>query len=109
MSQVIEDAVKALAQFESALDQIREEAVDREKRLAKDAADLSDQAKAEALDKAGQMAGGRLSAARTEAEQEAAAIRLKGEEALKSFEEAISMKKAAAAGMVAAKLLGSEQ
>lgn len=107
MAQVIEDAVKALTEFESALDQIRGEAVEREKRLAKEAAELSDLAKVQAMAKAKQVADERVAAAREAAEREAAVIRQKGEDSLKLFEDAISKKKAAAATMVVAKLMGA--
>lgn len=107
MAQIIEETVKALTEFESRLDQIHSDALEREKRLAKEAADLSYTAKAEAMAKAKQVADQTVDAASAEAEKAASAVREKGMESLQSFEASISKKKGSAASMVVAKLLGS--
>ena len=56
MTQVIEEAVKALAEFEAELDRIKTDASEAKKRLVKAAADEAEKAKSDALAKAQELA-----------------------------------------------------
>src|SRR2546428_3665490 len=71
MAQVIEEAVKALAEFEADLDRIKSDASDAKKRLVKAAADEAEKAKIDALAKAQELANERVRVAKQEAEREA--------------------------------------
>ncbi len=106
MGSVIEQTVKALVEFESELDKAKAEASETKKTMVKDAADWAASAKAAAVSKAQLLASERLTKATAEAEEEAAAIRKKGEYSLKSFETAISRRKGKAAEQVVSRLLG---
>ncbi len=106
MSSTIEDVVKSLVEFESALDTAKADASESKKKLLKDADDLSENAKSEAMARAQQIASERMSKARAEAEGEAESIKRKGDAELKKFEATISKRKNEAVELVAATLLG---
>lgn len=106
MSSTIEDVVRSLVEFESALDAAKTEASEAKKKLLKDAEDWSEKAKSDALSRAQQITSERMSKARAEAEGEAESIKREGEAALKKFEAAISKRKSEAVELVAAALLG---
>jgi vacuolar-type H+-ATPase subunit H len=109
LTSVVEETVKALMEFESALDLAKGEASEARKKLQRDAADWSASAKASALQRAQQIASERVAKARSEAEAEAESIRKKGEAASKSFEAAIAKQRSKAAGLVARRLMGEEE
>ena len=106
MSKVVEETIKALAEFESALDRVREESQDAKKDMLKNSGEWAAEAKAKALAGAQGVAEGRLSTARREAEAEAESIRKKGQADMKKFEESISRRKKEAAELVTKRLLG---
>ncbi len=109
MSSVIEETVKALIEFESELDKAKAEASETKKMMIKDAAGWAASARASGISKAQQLASERLAKAREEAEEEADAIRKKGESSLKNFEASISKGKSKAADHVVGRLLGESQ
>jgi vacuolar-type H+-ATPase subunit H len=102
----VETTVKALVEFESALERARAEAHEVRKKMIKDAEDLAESAKSGAIMKAQQQASERLAEARAEAEGEAESIRRTGESDLKGFEAAVSKRKEAATENVVSRLLG---
>jgi vacuolar-type H+-ATPase subunit H len=106
MGSVVETTIKALVEFESALDGAKVEAVDSRSRLLKASAEWAEAAKARAVVEAEQIASDRLATARAEAEREADSIRKKGELSLKSFEASISKRRSQAAEYVVGRLLG---
>src|SRR2546428_12241943 len=82
MTQALEEAVKALAEFEAELDRIKTDASEARKRLVKTAADEAEKAKGDAVAKAQELADGRGKVAKQEAEGEAAEIGKRGGESL---------------------------
>ncbi len=106
MSSTIESTVKALVEFEAALDRAKAGATEAKRRTMKDATDWAEEAKVSAISKAQAMASQKLSKAKEDAEAEAEAIRKKAESDLKGFESSISRHKSKAAELVAARLLG---
>lgn len=109
MPQSIAETVKALAEFETELDKVKETAQETKKKLVKDARDWAEAAKGSALAEAQRVASDLLSEARTEAEAEAEKIRSKGEAATAKFSDAISKHKKAASELVLSRLLGEGQ
>src|SRR5213593_4358023 len=93
MTQVIEEAVKALAEFEAELDRIKTDASEAKKRLVKTAADEAERAKSDALAKAQELANERVRSAKQEAERAAGEIANKGEESLNRLKAATSKRR----------------
>jgi vacuolar-type H+-ATPase subunit H len=108
LTSVIEETLKALTEFESALEAAEAEASEAKKRILKDANDWAADARGEALSEAQKMASQTLAKARAEAEKEADSIREKGEGSLKAFEASISKRKSKAAELVVGRLQGEE-
>ena len=106
MTSVIEQTLKALAEFESVLDAAKAEAADARKKLLKDANDWAAGASAKALAAAQEKASETIAQAKAEAEKDAQSIGQKGEASLKGFEASISRRKGKAAELVAARLVG---
>jgi len=106
MSRAVEETIKALVEFESALDGVKSESAESKKRMIKDAGEWAASAKNKALAKAREIAAQRLAAARREAEAEAESIRRRGESEMKRFEESISRRKKDATELVTKRLLG---
>ena len=106
MNSAIEETIKALTEFESALDSAKDEAEAGTKKLIKDATDWAESARTSAISKAQQIASDRIEKAKADAEKEATSIRKKGESALGEFEGSISKKKGKASERVVARLLG---
>ncbi len=109
MSSVIEDAVKSLVEFESALDVAKSEASDAKKRILKSADEWAESAKAAAISKAQQISSDRIARAKADVEVEAIAIRMKGDASLHTFEASISKHKGDAVNLVVAALLGERK
>lgn len=109
MTSAIEQTVKALVDFESALDRAKAEASEARRKGMKDALDWAESAKASAIQKANEIAVRRVSEARAQADAEAQTIRDRGESELKSFESSISKHKAKAAELAASRLLGESK
>jgi vacuolar-type H+-ATPase subunit H len=108
MSQVIEETIKALTEFEAELDKTRSDTVEVRKRLAKSAGDWAEEAKTEAIAHAQKIAQQRLETARAEAEAEAESIKSAGRTALQSFKETITGNKKEAVQLVTKRLLGAK-
>jgi hypothetical protein len=106
MTSAIEETVKALVEFESALDSAKAEVSSAKAKTKKDTVDWAEAAKASAVSKAQEIASQRVAQAKANAEAEAQKIREKGETALKAFEGSISRHKAKAAELAASRLLG---
>ncbi len=106
MSKVIEDTLKALTEFETALDSAKAAASEAKRQMVKKAGEWADGARATAVAEAQRMASETVSRAKSEAEAEAESIRAKGKSALKSFEGGLSKHESEAAKLVAEKLLG---
>ena len=102
----IEDAVKSLVEFESALDTAKSDALEAKKKLLKDTNDWAEGSKAVAISKAKQVASDRVSKARADAEVEAVVIRRKGAASLQTFQTSISKHKSDAVELVVSALLG---
>ncbi|HXW36441.1 MAG TPA: hypothetical protein VEJ36_00845 [Nitrososphaerales archaeon] len=106
MSQALEEAIKALKEFESSLDSIKAEAADSKKRIVKSASDWAESAKSRAITKARSDAEHDVARVRGAANKEAEKIKDAGEDALAEFKEMISKKKATAVDHVTKRLLG---
>ena len=106
MSSAIESTVKALVEFEAALDRAKAEVSEARRRTMKEAADWAEEARVAAIAKAQAIASSQVSKAKEDAEVEAETIRKKGESDLRTFEGSITGNKSKAAELVAAKLLG---
>jgi len=106
MTQVIEEAVKALAEFEAELDRIKTDASEAKKRLVKAAADEAEKARGDALAKAQELADERVKVAKQAAERDAAEIAKRGEESLNRLKAATLKRKAEAVELAVRRLLG---
>ncbi|TLX98118.1 MAG: hypothetical protein E6K96_01415 [Thaumarchaeota archaeon] len=106
MTQVIEEAVKALAEFEADLDRIKSDASEAKKRLVKAAADEAEKAKIDALAKAQELANERVRVAKQEAETTAEEVAKKGEESLNRLKAATLKRKEEAVDLAVRRLLG---
>src|SRR3989441_9925412 len=106
MTQVIEEAVKALAEFEADLDRIKSDASEAKKRLVKSATDEAEKAKIDALAKAQELANERVRVAKEEAERQATEITKKGEESLNRLKAATLKRKEEAVDLAVRRLLG---
>jgi F0F1-type ATP synthase membrane subunit b/b' len=109
MTSAIEQTVKALVEFESALEKAKAEASEVKRRAMKDAMDWAEAARASVIAQATEIAARRVTEAKAEAEAEAGKIREKGESDLKAFEDSISRHRARAADIAASRLLGESQ
>jgi vacuolar-type H+-ATPase subunit H len=107
MSQVIEETIKVLTEFEAELDRIKSDAVEARKRLVKSAGDWAGEAKIEAIAEAHRMAEQTLAAAKAEAETEAESIKSAGRTSLESFKGRIAGHKKEAVQLVTKRLLGA--
>jgi len=105
----IEQTVKALVEFESALDSAKAEVSEAKRRAMKDALDWADVARTSAVAEATEIATRRVAEAKAEAEAQAKSIREEGESELKTFEVSISRHKAEAAELTASRLLGESK
>ena len=106
MPSAIEQTVKALVEFESALDAAKAEVSDAKRRAMKDALDWAEAARSSAITQATELAARRVAEAKAEAEAQAKNIREEGESELQEFEVSISRHKAEAAEFAASSLLG---
>jgi len=106
MNSAIEQTVKALTEFEAALDRAKAEATEADRRATKDAIDWAEAAKSSAIAEATEIAARRVTQARAEAEAEAVKIRAKAESELAAFEGSLSRRRTAAAELAARRLLG---
>jgi vacuolar-type H+-ATPase subunit H len=106
MSNAIEEALRALTEFESELDSAKAIASEGKQQMVKRAGEWAEAAKAEAIAEARRIASETVSRARSEAEKEAASMRKKGELALEGFEQSLSKRMAEAAELAARALLG---
>jgi vacuolar-type H+-ATPase subunit H len=106
MSNVIEETLKALTEFESQLNSARTDASEARRQMVKNAAEWAESAKAKAIASARRIASETASKAREEAEREAESIRKKEQATLKVFEGSMSRRKSEAAELVADRLLG---
>jgi vacuolar-type H+-ATPase subunit H len=109
MSSAIEQTVKALVEFESALDRAKAEAAEAKKRAMKDAMDWAEAARSTAIAEATEIAARRVAGARADAEAEATEIREEATSKLKEFEGLISGHITAAADLAARRLLGESK
>ena len=109
MPSAIEQTVKALVEFESALDAAKAEVSESKRRAVKDALDWADAARSSAIARATEIAARRVAEAKAEAEAQAQTIRAEGEMELKAFEVSISQHKAEAAELAASRLLGESK
>src|SRR5437773_4178675 len=106
MTQAIEEAVKALAEFEAELDRIESDASEAKKRLLKAAADEAEKAKSDAVAKAQQMADERVKVAKQEAERKAEEIAKKGDESLNRLKAGTLKRKEEAVELAVRRLRG---
>ena len=106
MTQAIEEALKALSEFESELDRIKSETVGAKQRLLRLAFEEAEASKSQALATAQRAAEAGLSAARETANREAETIRKKGQMSTGSFMRSISKQKEDAVDAVLKTLLG---
>ncbi len=106
MTQTIEAAVKALAEFEAALEKIKSEALEAKRRLVKTALDEAERAKGEAIAKAQELANERVRTGREEAGKTAGEITKRGEESLNRLKAAALKRKEEAVDLVVRRLLG---
>jgi vacuolar-type H+-ATPase subunit H len=90
MNGPIEEALKALAEFEAELDKAKVEAADSRREMIKNATDWAESAKGKAVTEAKIMAADTVSQARKEAESQAGKIKNEGEKTLKGFENTLS-------------------
>ncbi|HYC26650.1 MAG TPA: hypothetical protein VEB67_01350 [Nitrososphaerales archaeon] len=109
MSSSIEQTVKALVDFESELDRVKADASDAKRKMLKDSGDWAASAREAAMSKAQDIASSRMSKAKEEAEEEAEAIKKKGDASMKAFETSISKNRAKAAGHVVKMLMGGNE
>jgi len=109
LTSAIEQTVKALVEFESALDSAKAEATGAKRRTMKDASDWAEAARSSAVAAATEIAARRLTEARAEAEAEAKKIREEGDSVLQEFEHSISQHRTKAAEFAAARLLGGSK
>ena len=106
MSSAIEQTIKALTEFESALDSAKAEAAEAKRRAMKDAVDWAEAARSAAIAEATEIAARRAAKAREDAEAEARKIGEKAESELEAVEGSISRRTTAAAELAARRLLG---
>ena len=109
MTSAIEHTVKALIEFESALDSAKADVSEAKKKATKDATDWAEAAKNSAIAEANEIAARRVAEAKVDAEAEAKRIREKGDSALREFESLISQRGAVAASFAASRLLGESK
>ena len=109
MPSAIEQTVKALVEFESALDAAKAEVSEAKRRAMKDALDWAEDARRSAIAQATEIAARRVAEAKSEAEAQAKRIREEGESELKAFEFSISRHKTEAAEFAASRLLGESK
>ena len=105
----IEQTVKALVDFESALDAAKAEISEAKRKAMKDALDWAEDAKSSAIAQATEIATRRVAEAKAEAQAQAKSIREEGESELKAFEASISRHEAEAAEFAASSLLGESK
>jgi vacuolar-type H+-ATPase subunit H len=105
----IEQTVKALVEFESALDAAKAEASEGKRRAMKDALDWAEAARTSAIEGATEIAARRVAEAKAEAEAQAKSIREEGRLALEAFEVSISRHRTEAAEFAASRLLGESK
>jgi len=105
----MEQTVKALVEFEAALDSAKSEISESKRRTMKDALDWAEAARSSAIAEATEIAARRVSEAKAEAEAEAKKIRDGGESDLREFEGSISRHGAEAAEFAASRLLGDSK
>src|SRR2546427_6190074 len=106
MTQVIEEAVKALAEFEAELERIKTDASEAKKRLVKTAADEAEKAKGDAVAKAQELVDERVKVAKQEAERGGEEVAKKGEESLNRLKTATLKRKEEAVELAVRRLLG---
>jgi len=109
LTSAMEQTVKALVEFESALNSAKAEVSEAKRKNVKDASDWAEAARSSALAEATEIAARRVAEAKAEAEAEAKKIREEGESALKEFESSISRRKEEAAAFAASSLLGESK
>ena len=109
MTSAMEQTVKALAEFESALDSAKAEVLEAKRRAMKDSSDWAEAARSSAIAEATQIAVGRVAEAKAEAEAEAKRIREEGDRSMREFENTISRRREEAAAFAASKLLGESK
>jgi len=109
MTAAVEQTVKALVEFESALEMAKAEASEVKRRAMKDAMDWAEAARAIVIAEATELAARRVAEAKAKAEAEAGKIRETGESDLNVFEGSISRHLAKAAEAVALRLLGESK
>ena len=109
MPSAIEQTVKALVEFESALDAAKAEVSEAKRRAMKDALDWAEAARSSAIAQATEIAARQVAEAKAEAEAQARGIREEGESELKQFEVSISHHEAEAAKFAASNLLGESK
>jgi vacuolar-type H+-ATPase subunit H len=106
MTQAIEEALKALGDFESDLDRIKSETLEAKQRLLKLAFEASETSKNQAIAAARRVAEADLTAAREAADKQADAIRKKGQTSTERFRSSILAHKDDAVDAVLRTLLG---
>ena len=106
MTQAIEEALKALSEFESELDRIKNETVEAKQKLLKLAVEKAESSKSQAIATAQRAAEAELSAARETANKEADNIRRKGQASTERFKSTISKRSEDAVEAVLKTLLG---
>lgn len=109
MPSVIEQTVKALVEFESALAAAKAEASEEKRRVMKDALDWAEASRSSAIAKANYIAVRRVAEAKAEAEAQAKSIRERGESELRAFEASISRHREGAAEFAASRLSGESK
>ncbi len=106
MTQAIEEALKALSEFESELDRIKSETVEAKQKLLRLAFDEAEASKNLAIASAQRSSEAELAAAREAADKEASIILRKGHASTESFKKMILERKDAAVKAVLETLSG---
>ncbi len=106
MTQTIEEALKALSEFESELDRIKSETVEAKQKLLKLASEGAEASKSRAIAAAQRAAETELYSAREGARREADSIRKRGQASTEKFKSALSSRKKDAVEAVLKVLLG---
>ena len=106
MTQAIEETIKALTEFEAELEKVKAGANDAKKAMVKNAGDWADAARDEAIAEAQKVAEQKLSAARTEAENEIESIRNASQKSLDDLTRSIANHREQAVQLAMKRLLG---
>ena len=106
MSGLVEETLKALAEFESELERAKADAMEARRQMIKNAADWAESAKGNAIRAAKVIASEDVSKARRVAESQAEKIKHDSQESLRGFENTLSQNMKDGTELVLKLLLG---